>query len=602
MPKLSKTSIKTFCGNIVTLMLISSKDISKEDIIWTSSDESIVYIRDFKQNGTPNFSEGVLLVMMGEGTANVKAEFNGNEYTCLVESREMKKASPLDNFNFYFGDFHTHTSQNHKKDEFPLRTDTTPLTVLKEIKDEAFFDCTTISDHACLVNNREFFRVFLSAEETENEGFIVFPGTECEVAEIEYDRHGIAHKNAGEIVTFNTHGYASVDIWDKYYKEVYKNPCAIASFAHPQIMGWSVKGIWNFSFDRKIRPEMREMFRLIEVGNGGDRAQNLVHERMYSKGLDCGLKLSPVSTSDWHGPKWGASSLRGKTIILSPQKSKEYFIDAIRNNRIYACENGNVKLRYTVNGFVEGSTLQDNTNYKFSVNISHFNKPAEEEKIFLLELVSDYGKTVKSININQKENTNIEFEYSSETARYFYLKLTAKNGDRTWSSPVWTGREFDPVPHKIFEGIELDKSKWSVVSCSKGNDPQKLFSGDYEDAWIGEDTKAEFVIDLGELTDISAIGIYPHTISRFDETLSVTEATARFVSDYELYVADESMDFKLVSKDTVRCYGEEKLDEFETQKARFIKIKILSTAGASQHKEKYKNSPVMIGEIYAYKR
>lgn len=602
MTKLSKTNISTFCGNIVTLMLLSDKDISKEEINWISSDESIVYIRDFKQSGTPNFSDGVLLVMMGEGRAEVKAEYNGNEYTCFVESREMKKASPDDNLNFYFGDFHTHTSNNHNKEEFPLRTDTTPLTVLKEIKEEGFYDCTTISDHACLVNNREFFRVYLSAEETENEDFIPFSGTECEVAELEYDRHGILHKNAGEVVTFNTHGYASTDIWDNYFKETYKNPCAIASFAHPQILGWSVKGIWNFSFNRKIRKEMLEMFRLIEMGNGVDRTQNLIHERAYSQGLDCGLKLSPVSTSDWHGPKWGATSLRGKTIILSPQKSKEYFIDAIRNNRVYACENGNVKLRYTANGFVEGSTLPDNTNYKFNVNISHFTNPSEEEKIFLLELISDYGKTVKSITVNPSENTNIEFEYSSESARYFYLKLTAQNGDRTWSSPVWTGREFDSIPYKVFEGEELDKSKWSVVSCSKGNDSKKLFSGSYEDAWIGEDTKAEFVIDLGELTDVSAIGIYPHTILRNDENLSVTEATARFVSDYEFYVAGEDKEFKLVSKDTVRCYGEEKLDEFETQKARFIKIKILSTAGASQHKEKYKKSPVMIGEIYAYKR
>lgn len=598
---LSKTNISTFAGNIVTLRLLSDKDISNENIVWSSSDENIVYIRDFKTSGSPNFSDGVLLVMMGVGKAKVTAELNGEHFECPIIIREPETADENDKFNFYFGDFHAHTSQNHNSNEFPYRTDSTPLTVLKEIKDEGFYDCTTISDHAGLVNNREFFRVYLSAEETESEDFIPFSGTECEVEELEYDHHGNTHKNAGEIVTFNTHGYASVKKWDEYYAETYKNPYAIASFAHPQILGWIIKCIWNFSFARKIRPEMLQMFRLIEVGNGGDRAQNLVHERMYSVGLDCGLRLSPVSTSDWHGPKWGATSLRGKTVILSPQKSKEMFIDAIRNNRIYATENGNVKLWYTVNDRIVASTLDLTDTYKFHVDISHFNRPDDSEKIILLEVISDYGKTVKKININPADNTNIDFEIKSDTARYFYLKLTSAEGDRTWSSPVWTGRAFDALCRDAFSGTELDKSKWTVVSCSEGSDPKKLFSGTHEDPWTGTDTKAEFVIDLGETSDISAIGIYPHMVSRNDESLTDTEATARFVSDYEFYVGDENKNFIMVSKDTVRCYGEEKIDKFETAKARYIKIKILNTAGASQFKQKYINSPVMIGEIYAYK-
>ena len=599
---LSKKSIRTFCGNIVTLRLLSEKNISKENIIWSSSDESIVSIRDFKTSGTPNFSDGVLLIMMGEGRAQIRAELNGDVFICNVESVKRQTASSGDKMNFYFGDFHTHTSQNHNRVEFPKRYDTTPLSVLKEIKDEGFYDCVTISDHACLVNNREFFRVYLSAEETESDDFIVFPGTECEVAELEYDRHGVPHKNAGEIVSFNTHGYASVENWDKYYHETYKNPCAIASFAHPQILGWSVKGIWNFSFDRKLREEMLYMFRLIEMGNGGDRGQNLIHERAYSLGLDSGLRLSPVSTSDWHGPSWGAKSLRGKTILLAPGKSKELFIDAIKNSRVYACENGNVKLRYSVNGAIEGSVLSDCKDYNFSVNISHFNKPSDEEKIFLLELVSDYGKTVKTINITPDDTTEINFTYSSDTARYFYIKLTAQNGDRTWSSPVWTGRVFDKIPRKVFEGEEIDKSAWSVVSSSGGSSPEKLYSGNYEDPWISDSPRAEAIIDLGKTQDISAVGIYPHTIIRNNEAFSDTEAAARFVSDYEIYISDESSDFKLVSKDTIRCYGEEKIDEFETTQARYIKIKVLSTAGSSQHKPKYKNSPAMIGEIYVYKK
>ena len=115
---LSKTNIRTFCGNIVTLRLLSEKNISKENIIWSSSDESIVFIRDFKTTGAPNFSDGVLLIMMGEGRAQIKAELNGEEYICDVESGKRQTASPDDKMNFYFGDFHTHTGKIHKNKGF----------------------------------------------------------------------------------------------------------------------------------------------------------------------------------------------------------------------------------------------------------------------------------------------------------------------------------------------------------------------------------------------------------------------------------------------------------------------------------------------------
>lgn len=600
--KLSKEHISTFMGDIVTLRLLSVSDIANEDICWISEDENVCYVRDFKTQGTPNFSDGVLLVMLNEGETKVKAILGGICYTCSVVVRAPKKASKEDNLNYYFADFHSHTSQNHNREEFLKRCDNTPITVLNEVKSEGFFDCFTISDHADLVDNKEFFRVFLSAEEAQDSNFIVFSGTESEITDVEVDRHGYEHKNSGEVVTANTHGYANVKTWDEYFSLVYKNPLAICSFAHPQILGHGIKCIWNFSFQRKISSKMLEMFRLIEVGNGGDRLQNLIHERMYSVGLDAGLRLSPVSTSDWHGPNWGKTSLRGRTILMAPEKSKELFIDAIRNNRIYATENGNVKLSFTVNNETQGSTLIICENYKFHIKISHFSKPQKGEEPMLLEVISDYGKTIKSIWLSGHEDICLDFDIISNSARYFYLKITSKSGDRTWSSPIWTGRSADKMPKVDFEGNEINKSKWKVIECSNGNNPQNLIANGPENPWIGEDTKAEFIIDMGELTNLCAVGIYPHTVSRYDDTLPETEGVARFVSDYEIYLGDGNMKFELVSKDTIRCYGEEKIDEFDLRNARYIKIKILSTTGSSQYKEKYKNSPVMIGEIYAYEK
>ena len=158
--KLSKTNIDTFVGNVVSLQLFSDKDISSENIIWSSSDDSIVYIRDFKTEGKTNFSDGVLLVMMGLGNAEIKAEYNGEAFTCTVVTREMKKADENDKFNFYFGDFHSHTSNNHDRNEFPLRTDTIPLTVLNEVKNEGFTIALPFQTMVTLLIIKNFLEYF----------------------------------------------------------------------------------------------------------------------------------------------------------------------------------------------------------------------------------------------------------------------------------------------------------------------------------------------------------------------------------------------------------------------------------------------------------
>lgn len=599
--RLSKNCITTFSGDVVSLELVSSFDISNCDITWKSDDESICFIRDFKTQGKPNFSDGVLLVMIKEGKTAVTASFDGKEYRCEISVNDIKKASKNDKLNHYFMDFHIHTSMNHNPEEFPFRTDSVPYTVLKQVKEEGFFDGYVISDHSDLVDNREFFRVFLSAEMVQDDDLIVFPGTESEIDDIEYDRHGYLHKNSGEIVTLNTHGYAAVKSWDEYFDLVYKNPYAICSFAHPQVLGYGINSIWNFSFPRKVCSKMIDMFRLIEVGKGNNAETGLIHERMYSLALDCGLKVSPASTSDCHGPDWGKGACSGKTIVLAPQKSKEYFIDAVRNNRVYATENGKVRLEYTVNDFGCGETLNNSNLYIFNVDISYFETPLKDERVCFLEVVSDGGNTVKKLELSLADSQKLSFELTSDSARYFYLKITSHNGDRTWSSPVWTGREFDKYPIEEPELTEIDKTSWKVIYTSGGNSEANLISGGSEAPWMADSSSAEFVIDMGSVTEISAVGIYPHAVSRENKDMTLDQMVARFVSDYEIYTGVDCSDFELASKGMVRCYGEEKIDVFPTVQCRYIKIKVLSTAGSASYKKQFMHAPVMIGEIYAYK-
>jgi len=607
---LSKQSISTFCANIVTLQLLGDKDLSDAPIKWQSSDESVVSIREFCEGKSSTnlrdgdyyaFNDGVLLTMIGTGSATVTATLDGVTYSCDVNVREAKSAKLTDKFNHYFGDFHTHSSTIHTRKEFLERTDYFPRDVWKSVKNEGFFDSFVVSDHACLVNDKEFFNLFLDAEAEETPDFITFPGVECEVVLKQPDSYGRMHKNAGEIVTFNTPGYKVTDNWQDFFDNTSQSPYAISSFAHPQVLGYDVYGMWNFSLEKNTTPQMLKRFKMIEMGNGRDEEdQVLLHETMYARALDCGYHLAPVSTSDWHFPPWGATCLRGRTIVLAPEKSKEMFLDAVYNARLYATENGNVKLWYTVNGHIPAETLPMTDTYNFHVELSHFNKPKESEKTAIVEVISDYGKIVYSQNVNPSESNILDFTVKSDTARYFYLRIFSTEGDRTWSPAVWTGRKFDVCPVPEFKGKKIPKEKMHIVSCTPGSEPKLLINDNPKEAWTSDKSSAEIIIGLDSPAEICGIGYWPHEIKRDDPEISESQFGARFLSGYEFYVSCDGENYTLVGDGTMLCHGGEQLVRFEKTKAKYVKLKLLGSAGSVSHKPRYKDTPVMVGEFDIY--
>lgn len=598
--RLSKPSINTFRGNVVSLRLLSFDDISRADIQWSSSDESVVSVRTFQGAGEDSFSDGVLLTALSCGSAVVVAQLNGEAYACPVSIREMRTASPDDSYQYYFGDFHAHTSEIHSRDEFLVRNDTHAIDAFTQVKEEGYFDAFVVSDHAVLVNDKDFFSKFIAAEATDCSDFVPFSGEECGVTIIEKDAYGRPHENSGEVVTFNSAGYAAADTWEEYFEKTSQNPLAIASFAHPQVLGWSVPGVWDFQLPVKTTPQMLARFHMIEMGNGGDRGQNLIHDRVYSVALDCGYRIAPVSTSDCHSTPWGSNSLPGRTVLLAPEKSREMFLDAILNARVYATENGLVKLWYTVNGCMPASTLPLAEDYRFHVDVSYFSQPAECEKTVFVEVVSDYGEVVYSQDVEPADSLSLDFTVHSATARYFFLRLHSAQGDRTWSPAIWTGREFDPCPIPELKAAPVAKAEMRVVSCTPGSDPALLINGNPDQSWLSASTSAQFVLDLGAERSICAIGLWPHAVDRTNPNCTEEFSTARFVSRVECHVSCDGVNYTKAGENLVRTHGGEHRLCFDARKARYLKVVLPDSTGSASRKVKYQKEPVMLGEIDVY--
>lgn len=599
---LSKSIICSYCGDIVPLHLgfdsERHNELAKADIKW-ESDSDAVFIRTFSGKDDSCFNHGVLLVLKKTGVATVTARYENNIYSCLVTVREARKAQPNDELDFYIGDLHNHTTQIHSHNEYINRTSEFQYEFINRIKSEGKLDFCAMSDHAIVLNDTEFFRNFLEVEKAEPNSVIMFPGAESEVTVLEKDRFGIVHKNAGEIVTFNTDCYDTADSWERFYRCFDNSPEPVAIFAHPAELGISTKGVWNFCFHKNNTKEMINAARGIEVINGRSVKTNLMHEFSYSLALDSGFHVSPIASSDCHGPQWGYGFMKAKTVLMAFEKSREAFIDALRNNRFYATESGNVKLKYSVNGKTAPATLDSATVYSFHVEVSTFdNDSSTLPKI--CSVISDGGKTLLTLKDIEK---SFDFEITSISARYFYLRLTDNEGNRTWSMPVWTGRQFDNYTHPMLTPVDLQNA--TAVDILTGCDASAAINGDVYDLWEAQSGRASIVIDMKDVHTLRAVGNYPRILakpSRLREPelwkdWREDEFTSSIPTDYAVYTSLDGKNYQKQSAGVFRMFGGETLVTFEPTKARYVRFDVLSTVGNSSLPHLYGNAKCTVANI-----
>ena len=344
---------------------------------------------------------------------------------------------------------------------------------------------------------------------------------------------------------------------------------------------------------------MKHAIRGLEVINGQLSEWNLMHEFTFSHALDSGFRVSPVASSDSHGPEWGYNFMKPKTVLLAKEKSREAFIDAIRNNRFYATESGNVKLRYTVNGKHAPADLDAATSYKFCVELDYF-KDDESTHPIECTVISDYGKTLLSLN---DFGNSFEFEINSETARYFYLRFVDSNGDRTWSMPVWTGRAFDEYTEPQITPIDMSGA--TATDLISGEDATLAIDGDVYTPWEGSSDKASIVIDLKEEKDIKALGLYPKMIVRpsksreYEKWLVWREPdhSAQNPTSIEIYASVDGVSYKKCADGICRMFGGENIFTFEAVKARYVRFDILSTVGSDSLPHLYGDAKCSVANL-----
>ena len=358
-------------------------------------------------------------------------------------------------YQLYFGQLHGHTQYSDGAGSLD-----SALSYIKNLPDSANVQFVAFTDHSNYFDPKNdpnveaaLYDTSLVKDSDANHSWKTYKDT---IAQFNKDNAGdmVAiggfemtwSGGPGHINTFNTPGIVSRNNktlnnktddagMKAYYALLSQTEGAnsISQFNHP---GTTFGNFKDFSY---WNPVIDSRMYMVEVGNGegqiGAGGYYPSYEQ-YIMALDKGWHLAPTNNQDNHQGKWGNAN-DARDVILTDNFTEEGIYNAIRALRMYATEDKNLELGYTVNGLMMGSSIKTVPG-KLDIEVSVYD-PDRTDSIAKVEVVVNSGKVahVWDDPAEFKSGTlsvTLAPEYS-----YYFIRVTQKDGDLAVTSPVWVG-------------------------------------------------------------------------------------------------------------------------------------------------------------------
>lgn len=318
-------------------------------------------------------------------------------------------------------------------------------------------------------------------------------------------------KQLGHISTFNTPGWQTRDQADfenvptaleHYYKALTTVPGSASQFNHP--------GTFHGDFERfdHYSPQYDAVISLLEVA-GEDGAVDCEY---YHLALDKGWHVAPTNNQNNHNGQWGDAG-RARTVILAETLTEEALYDAMKDRRVYATQDSDLTVYYTLNGAVMGSILPKSEEAEITVFLSD----PTDEAIGNVEVVADGGAvlTEQVGTPAQMLELSVSGGYS-----YYYLRITQPDGDVAVTAPVWMDG-YDDIGIESFTSDTLTPVRDEEIKLTV-----ELYNDEPVDFIVeslklyADNTLVETVSDPGTA---AGMGTLSHAFSYAHPELGVTE-------------------------------------------------------------------------------
>lgn len=195
----------------------------------------------------------------------------------------------------------------------------------------------------------------------------------------------------------------------------------------------------NFSDFAYYTPMLDNYVQLVEVGNGegqiGAGGYYPSYEQ-YIMALDKGWHVAPTNNQDNHKGSWGNAN-DARNVIYADSLTEDGLFDAIRERRLYATEDKNLEISYTLDGHMMGSQLgTEDVGENVDIAVTVYD-PDYNDAISKVEVVVNSGRvayTWDSIPASGELSCTIPAAYS-----YYFIRVTQMDGNLAVTAPVWVG-------------------------------------------------------------------------------------------------------------------------------------------------------------------
>ena len=323
---------------------------------------------------------------------------------------------------------------------------------------------------------------------------------------------------------------------------------SISQFNHP---GTTFGNFSDFSY---WDPVIDSRMYMVEVGNGegqiGAGGYYPSYEQ-YIMALDKGWHLAPTNNQDNHKGRWGNAN-DARDVILTDDFSEEGIYDALRAMRMYATEDKNLEIGYTVNGMLLGSSLTE-VPEKLDIHVT-VNDPDASDSISKVEVIVNSGKTAytwddPAVLATGDLSVTLDPDYS-----YYYIRVTQGDGDLAVTAPVWVGETLKLGISDVTCGTS------TPVTGEKMTVTTTLFNSESTDARIKSITYAVGSQVLTSATDagtVPASGTLDLSYDISFDTARVYKVTATVVleQDGKEYVFTKDITLDVLNADDLVYIG-----------------------------------------------
>ncbi|MEH7116864.1 Ig-like domain-containing protein, partial [Neobacillus vireti] len=291
------------------------------------------------------------------------------------------------------------------------------------------------------------------AKKYTNNDYVVFPA-------FEMTSTTWGHSNifgTDNFIDRNINGKQYQDL-SQYYAWVMTYDDIVGQFNHPDM---SANAFNNFKpYDANVD----KLFTMLEVGNGSGHYGYANAEGKFFSALDLGWHVAPTYGEDNHEGTWGQVNVR--TVIVASDLSQASLLHSMRNMRVYMEEDPNFTLDVLANGYYMGSTVDSKTlkfDIKGSDSVAEAHNDTDysylptsyksDDRIQKVELITNGGKVVDSYEPMTKDFSWKPTYSVTGGQQWFVVKVTQMDGERIYSSPIWSKEE--PVDVKV-NSIDVD--------------------------------------------------------------------------------------------------------------------------------------------------